>query len=114
MTLSTKILALAAAASFALTVAPALAQTSPATAIADGQPWKATGPKGRPMTLIFTPDGHVRAKMGFLSMSMTWEATADGMCLSGGPGGDKCITFIKTDTGYQGIENGQVTMQLSR
>jgi hypothetical protein len=91
-----------------------LAEPSPSAAIADGQPWHSTGPGGRPMTLTFYPDGQVRANLGLFSMSMIWTPTDDGMCLSGGPEGDKCITFVKTDSGYQGIEDGQVTMQLIR
>jgi hypothetical protein len=108
------ILGIAFATSIAMSAGITLAQSSPSAAIADGQPWNTIGPRGRAMTLTFYPDGSVRIDMGTKRMSMTWEPTDDGMCLSGGPGGEKCITFIKTDTGYQGVENGQVTMQLSR
>jgi hypothetical protein len=90
------------------------AQTSPSTDIADGKPWNAIGPGGRAMTLTFYGDGTVKAAMGFMGMSMTWIPTDDGICMSGGPQGDKCVTLVKTETGYQGIENGQVTLQLNR
>jgi hypothetical protein len=114
MTRSTIFRSIAFATALAMSAGMSFAETGPATAIADGQPWSAIGPNGQAMILIFYPDGQVRAKLGIMRMSMTWEPTTDGLCLSGGPGGQRCITFIKTETGYQGIENGQVTLQLSR
>jgi hypothetical protein len=114
MTLSKVILCIALATATPILAAVAFAQTSPSVAVADGQPWNATGPRGRAMTLTFYPDGKVRATTGIMRISMTWKPTDDGLCLSGGPDREKCITLVKTDTGYQGIENGKVTIQLSR
>jgi hypothetical protein len=113
MTLSKIIRSLAVAASVTLTAGMVLAE-SPAAAIADGQPWNTVGPQGGAMTLTFYPDGQARAKVGMMGISMSWTPTDDGMCIAGGPQGERCVAFTRTDRGYQGIENGQVTMELSR
>jgi hypothetical protein len=114
MTLAHITLRAALAASIALMAGTGLAQTSPSTAIADGRPWNAIDPRGRPMTLTFHADGTARAKIGIMGKSLTWAPTDDGLCLYGAPGGDKCMTLIKTDTGYQGVENGKIALQLDR
>jgi hypothetical protein len=114
MTLSRSIHVLILVLATGLSPTALVADTSPAFAMADGQPWQATGPNGRPMQITFHEDGRAEMKMGFMRMKLSWIPTDDGFCLEGGPQGTKCVTLIQTDTGYQGIEGGQVTMVLGR
>ncbi len=114
MTVSKYLLGGALALSIAMSAGMGQADTAALAVITDGLPWRSIGPNGREMTLTFTPDGQVRAAVGIMHLSMRWTATDDGMCISGGPGGDKCVTLIQTETGYQGLEDGRVTLQLSR
>ena len=94
--------------------APAFGDDSPAPLVADGQPWTTTGPNGGEMQITFFPDGSVRMHMGFLSRSMNWAATPDGMCLTGSPGGDRCITLIAQGDGFVGTSPDGETLVLKR
>lgn len=82
--------------------------------LADGKAWTTTGPNGRKMTLTFHPDGTVRMKMGFLSRSMRWERSEEGVCLSGGPGGDRCLRLERSETGFVGHDGDAPPMTLTR
>jgi hypothetical protein len=87
---------------------------SPAALVADGQPWKSTSPEGRKMTITFYPDGKARMKAGIMSFKLTWEPTADGICLLGTPRGDACMRLVPTANGFLGYRGDQQTMALER
>ena len=93
---------------------PAVADQSVAALIADGQPWAAVGPGGRQIQITFFPDGTVRMKAGFMRMAMAWTATADGMCMTGGPQGDRCVRFTPQGTGFIGTDGVGEPLILSR
>lgn len=93
---------------------PAVAEQSVASIIADGQPWNAVGPGGRQIQITFFPDGTVRMRAGIMRMSMAWTPTADGMCMTGGPGGDRCVRFEPQGTGYIGVDGIGEPLILSR
>ncbi len=110
MNVRTLILAL----SLGLSGLPAGADQSIAATIADGQPWNAVGPGGMSMQITFFPDGTVRMRAGIMRMSMAWTATDDGMCVTGGPRGDRCIRFEAQGTGYIGYDGSEEPLVLSR
>ncbi|MGL4236383.1 hypothetical protein [Tabrizicola sp.] len=87
---------------------------SPAALVADGNPWAATMPNGRDVTITFFPDGRVTVKMGMMSRKMTWQPTEDGLCLFGGPGGDRCIRLEPTANGFVGFDGEEQALSLSR
>ena len=82
--------------------------------LADGKPSHTTGPNGRPMSLTFSPDGTVRMQMGILSRRMTWTPSAEGVCLKGGPGGDRCLRLERTAQGFIGHDGDRPPLTLSR
>jgi hypothetical protein len=95
-------------------LSPMARAESPAYAVADGKPWSMVGPNGREMTIIFFSDSKVRMKMGFMSRSMAWQPTKDGMCLTGGPGGNRCIRLEATDNGFIGTNGNEAPLVLTR
>lgn len=112
MTISRKLLA--AMLVFA-TAVPTFAQAeSLASMLADGKPWAAAGPNGRKVTLTFLPDGKVRMKMGLMTRNMTWEPTADGLCLIGIPNGDRCMRLEKAENGFVGYEGDTQSFAFTR
>jgi hypothetical protein len=92
---------------------PLLAQ-SPALAIADGQPWTASMPNGDTVQMSFLPDGTVRAKRGLFGIRMAWTPTEDGICITGGPDGDRCMTLQSDGAGYIAISENKVVLTLTR
>jgi len=106
--------ALALALCLQATPLAALAQQSPAHAVADVKAWSATGPGGRKIKMTFYPDGQAKMEMGIMSKSFSWSPTDDGFCLSGMPNGGKCVRLEPSATGYVGYEGDTPTIQLSR
>jgi hypothetical protein len=93
---------------------PARADAALIATMADGAPWTTAGPNGRSMTITFFPDGTVRMRMGILSRSMTWQASEDGICMAGAPGGDRCIRLEQTESGFVGYQPDGTTMVFER
>jgi hypothetical protein len=93
--------------------APVFAE-SPALMLADGQPWAATMPNGSTAEITFQPDGSAQAKRGFFRIQMTWTPTDDGMCMAGGPGGNRCMAIVAQPGGYIGMSDDQVVLTLMR
>jgi hypothetical protein len=93
--------------------APVCAE-SPALMLADGQPWTATMPNGSRAEITFQPDGTAQAKRGFFRIQMTWTPTDDGMCMAGGPGGNRCMAIVAQPGGYIGMSDDQVVLTLVR
>ena len=90
------------------------ASDSPAAIVADGQPWTSTTSDGRTMKITFFPDGRARIRVGIISRSLTWKATADGLCLEGGPQGNRCLRLEMSDTGVVGYDGTAAVMTLTR
>jgi hypothetical protein len=97
-----------------LALATPLSAQSPALAIADGQAWTASMPNGDIVQMSFLPDGTVRAKRGLFRIRMAWTPTEDGMCITGGPDGDRCMTLQPDGAGYVAISEDQVVLTLTR
>jgi hypothetical protein len=98
----------------ALTLATAAVAESPALALADGQPWTASMSNGDTVQMAFLPDGTIQAKRGLFRIRMAWTPTEDGMCIEGGPGGNRCVTLVPEEGGYIGISEDQVILTLTR
>jgi hypothetical protein len=92
-----------------LLASPLAADPAISLRIADGHPWTTTGPDGQTMEITFFPDGTARMRIGILSRRMNWVPTEAGLCLAGGPMGDRCITLEATTTGFVGRgDDGQM------
>jgi hypothetical protein len=100
---------------FSAIASQAFAQATPiSSVIADGEPWNITMANGKTMKLTLSPDGSARMRIGIMSRKLGWEPTPEGLCLTGMPGGGKCVALIRTETGYAGMENGKAVFVLER
>ena len=107
--------ALASAASWLVFLAPEEARADGVMAIiADGEPWAVASSDGRRGSMTFFADGTGHMGSELISVRMTWVPMGNGFCLTRNPTQTRCITLRAEGSGYVGIEDGQVTLRLSR
>jgi hypothetical protein len=90
------------------------AQGADISAIADGKAWNAQPAGGPKMSLTLNPDGTGRMKFGIMSRKVSWTPNAGGLCMTGMPGGKRCITFSPTADGYVGRSDDGRSLTLTR
>jgi hypothetical protein len=93
----------------------ALADDSIAAKVADGKPWAAKVTELPSMTMTLNPDGSGLMKVAIMKRAISWKANGvDGLCLSGLPDGDKCMTLKATAKGFEGVADDGKIMVLTR
>ena len=82
--------------------------------LADGKPWTADAPTGRSFKLVLDSNGsgRIRGPLGF-SISTDWAVVGDEICLENRLL-SKCLRFSSISGGFQGWENGEPDLRLSR
>ncbi|MEX3014012.1 hypothetical protein [Gymnodinialimonas hymeniacidonis] len=86
---------------------------SPASQLVTGEFWSATLNRGQQVRLKFNADGTIDVRALF-APRLTWTATDDGLCLTGGPGGTMCATLFPTETGFIGLDGETLILRLDR
>ncbi|WP_244447039.1 hypothetical protein [Hoeflea sp. BAL378] len=104
------------AAAAILTAHPALADGSLANLIGDGKPWEMYVVKRKASNiLVFRPDGKGTISDGLASISVTWRAVADGICIKPqGRTGEICHRLTRTSQGIAASQNGRDVFVLRR
>jgi hypothetical protein len=82
--------------------------------ITDGKAWVAQPQGGPKMNFTLNPDGTGLMKIGIMSRKVNWTANGGGLCLTGMPGGKRCITFSPIANGYVGQSDDGRSMTLTR
>lgn len=82
--------------------------------IADGKTWNAAKADGMTMLLTLGPSGAGKFTRGSMSMTLTWKATGDVMCISPSMGAKRCMTFVPVPGGYDGMKDGKLELLLRR
>lgn len=82
--------------------------------LVDSKPWHTITDDGREVNLTFKPDGSAVIKLGIMSHALSWDATADGLCLRGTPKGDVCMHLEKIKNGYVGFKGKDAVMTFTR
>ncbi len=95
-------------------VAPAVAAEDLVRVLADGAPWKATHATGPSVSVTLNPDGSGLMQMAGMSRKVRWAPNTGGFCLTGMPGGAKCLTLLRSDKGLVAKENDVIVMTFSR
>jgi hypothetical protein len=96
--------------------APARAEEPLSSVIADGKPWEVVVVKRKASNiLVFRPDGGGTISDSLVSISPTWRAAPDGICIRPRPGDDeKCLRLTRTKAGIEASENGKTVWVLKR
>ena len=95
--------------------AVALANSSAVSIIADGKAWDAQPSGGPKMKLTFNPDGTGKMSFGIMTRKLNWAPNGTGICMTGMPGGKRCITFApRANGGYVGTSDDGKSLVLSR
>jgi hypothetical protein len=102
-----------------LSVAGASGQTNGGSLVrqvADGKPWAMTMlPRNRQAMVTLNPDGTGKMEGGPMTMSPTWRATPDGLCLK--PTilmAERCVTLMREGRAIVGLRDGIAQFRLER
>jgi hypothetical protein len=94
--------------------AVALSDSGTIARIADGKTWNAQPSGGPKMKLTFNPDGTGKMSFGIMTRKLKWTPDGDGICMTGMPGGKRCIAFAPTSNGYVGTSDDGRSLTLTR
>lgn len=110
-----RILSIGAGALLLAVSVPGLGFAADARTLADGQSWQMTGQNGRSGRMTLNADGSGAMRMGPFSMGLTWWAQqTGGLCIESARMGTRCVELVQIGSGYDGMADGQVVMQLRR
>lgn len=95
---------------------PARGEDRLASVVADGKPWEMYVVKRKASNiLVFRPDGVGTISDSIVSISATWRAVPDGICISPQPGqSEKCLHLTRTKAGIEASQNGKTVWVLKR
>lgn len=95
---------------------PARAEEPLSGVIADGKPWEMVVVKRKASNiLVFRPDGGGTISDSLVSISPTWRAAPDGICIRPRPGdAEKCLQLTRTKAGIEASQNGKTVWVLKR
>ncbi len=104
------------AATAILTAHPALADGSLTNLIADGKPWEMYVVKRKASNiLVFRSDGNGTISDGLASITVTWRAVADGICIKPqGQTAEMCHRLTRTKQGIAASQNERDVFVLRR
>lgn len=96
--------------------APARAGEPLSGVIAEGKAWEMVVIKRRASNiLVFRPDGGGTISDSLVSISLTWRAAPDGICIRPRPGdAEKCLRLTRTKAGIEASQNGKTIWVLKR
>jgi hypothetical protein len=92
----------------------AMAEDSIVAQITDGKPWNAKASDASNMKMTLNPDGTGKVKFGPMSRKIGWTPNSNGLCLTGIPGGKKCVEFTAIVNGFSGKAADGKTLTLTR
>lgn len=100
----------------ATTPAVAMADDRLAGVIGDGNPWEMYVVRRKVSNiLVFRPDGFGTISDSLASITVTWRAVSNGICITPeGQAPERCHELTKTKDGIAASQNGHVVFVLKR